>query len=388
MAVDLRQVLSAFLTLSLFGMLSNMVKHDYFDSSEEAFEAVSSVQIGVIRVEDQRTGDLRDGPWKEIGHELKPCWTKPAPFVEEPKGYVTFSLTTGPGHHELQIANAVTVARFLGATLVLPEIRGNELGESRRFGDVYDEGRFLEAMEGVVRVAAELPAEAAAQPPPVVRIPDGASEAYISAHVAPLFRRTRLVRIAVLFEKSLPIKGVDAVACLTIHAAVALSAELRRAAAGVVDELRSPGRSVEGRFVAVDLRVNQDCSGDELDKKRGCLTPSQAAALLTRAGFGRSTSLYLTQAKWQQGLESLKEIFPRTYTKEDLIDSEEIKRRIFVEGGEELGRALDSYVCTQSDVFLPAAGDVIFGGAVAGKRIAAGRTQVLPYAHVARRCHC
>jgi hypothetical protein len=31
----------------------------------------------------------------------------------------------------LQIADAVVIARYLGATLVLPEIRGDELGKSR-----------------------------------------------------------------------------------------------------------------------------------------------------------------------------------------------------------------------------------------------------------------
>jgi hypothetical protein len=31
----------------------------------------------------------------------------------------------------LQIADAVVIARYLGATLVLPEIRGSELGKRR-----------------------------------------------------------------------------------------------------------------------------------------------------------------------------------------------------------------------------------------------------------------
>jgi hypothetical protein len=35
-----------------------------------------------------------------------------------------------PNFH-LQITDAVVVARYLGATLVLPDIRGNELGNKR-----------------------------------------------------------------------------------------------------------------------------------------------------------------------------------------------------------------------------------------------------------------
>ena len=35
----------------------------------------------------------------------------------------------------MQIADAVVIARYLGATLVLPEVRGNELGKSRYVSD-------------------------------------------------------------------------------------------------------------------------------------------------------------------------------------------------------------------------------------------------------------
>ncbi|KAL0713283.1 hypothetical protein Bca4012_020261 [Brassica carinata] len=44
------------------------------------------------------------------------------------KGYVTFYLTNGPEYHSSQITDAVMVAKHLGATLVLPDIRGSKPG--------------------------------------------------------------------------------------------------------------------------------------------------------------------------------------------------------------------------------------------------------------------
>ncbi|CAL5423146.1 unnamed protein product [Camellia sinensis] len=44
-----------------------------------------------------------NGPWKEDGLDLKPCWTKPS--LEEAiqtDGFVTFSLTNGPEYHVSQ----------------------------------------------------------------------------------------------------------------------------------------------------------------------------------------------------------------------------------------------------------------------------------------------
>ncbi|KAL0730251.1 hypothetical protein Bca4012_026344 [Brassica carinata] len=47
------------------------------------------------------------------------------------KDYVTFYLTNGPEYHISQITDAVMVAKHLGATLVLPDIRGSKPGDER-----------------------------------------------------------------------------------------------------------------------------------------------------------------------------------------------------------------------------------------------------------------
>ncbi|CAA6671130.1 unnamed protein product [Spirodela intermedia] len=356
MAVDPRQVLGAFLTLSMFAMLSNMVKRDYFDSSEVGFQGVSSVQFGVIRVEDKGVDDLPSaskGPWRERDPELKPCWTKPSPLPAKSKGYITFSLTNGPGHHE-----------FLGAALVLPEIRGRELGQQRAFGDVYDVGKLRSSLDGVVEVIEELPGEVAVEHPAVVRIPDGVTEGYISSNVEPIFRKKGHLRLAVFFppgKKNLragsrPREELDSLRCLARFGALELSPEMQEVAVSMTD----------GHFVAVDLRLEvldgKSCKEEAVRGRRSCYSPQEVGEFLTRAGFDAGTTVYLTQTWWHESLDALKGMFPRTLTKL---------------GGDDLGKVLDLYICSQSDVFLPAVPDLPFHGSVVGRRIAAGRTQIL-----------
>ncbi|KAL0715845.1 hypothetical protein Bca4012_065167 [Brassica carinata] len=68
----------------------------------------------------------------EDSPELKPCWSiSPSDEAVSSKGYVTFYLTNGPEYHISQITDAVMVAKHLGATFVLPDIRGSKPGDER-----------------------------------------------------------------------------------------------------------------------------------------------------------------------------------------------------------------------------------------------------------------
>ncbi|KAA8541545.1 hypothetical protein F0562_022697 [Nyssa sinensis] len=97
MAVDPRQLLAGFLTLTMFAMLGNMIKRDHFDSVEANHSGASSVQYDNAKTSEHslvtRTRG-NNGPWKEDGLDVKPCWTKPT--LEEAQlseGFITFSLT-------------------------------------------------------------------------------------------------------------------------------------------------------------------------------------------------------------------------------------------------------------------------------------------------------
>ncbi|EPS66825.1 hypothetical protein M569_07951, partial [Genlisea aurea] len=98
-------------------------------------------------------------------------------------GYIFFTLIRGPEYHALQVANAVRVARFLGATLAIPDIRGTNSTNARPFGDVYDVDNFIASLEGVVQVDKT--------PPPLPRmslgIPQTLTGDFIASEIKPAF---------------------------------------------------------------------------------------------------------------------------------------------------------------------------------------------------------
>ncbi|WOK93094.1 hypothetical protein Cni_G01787 [Canna indica] len=78
----------------------------------------------------------------------------------------------------------------------------------------------------------------------------------------------------------------------------------------------------------------------------------------------------ITQTWWDESLNVLKEFFPRTYTKDELIHAK--KKGEFLSSRTELQqRALNLYVCLKSDVCIPTIFSLFYGN-VAGKRIASG----------------
>jgi len=76
--------------------------------------------------------------------------------VEHADEFVTFSLTNGPEYHLSQTTYAVIVASSVGASLVIPDIRGSQLGVKRNYEDIYDVDVFIKSMEGVVKIASLL----------------------------------------------------------------------------------------------------------------------------------------------------------------------------------------------------------------------------------------
>lgn len=389
MAFDPRQVVAAFLTLSMFIMLGNMIKQDHFDSYQVK---LPSAAAHLERIQEQVRNAIpmeKKGPWMDNGPELKPCWKRPdSEEAEESKGFITFSLTTGPEYHISQITDAVVIARYLGATLVLPDIRGSELGQKRNFEDMYDIEKFMQSMDGVVKVVRKLPAEVAAGKPAVVKVPNRASEDFIMKSIEPIFRTKKYLRLAIVFH-SINLRSrekqnddKDSTSCLAMFSSLELKPEIQGVADAMVQRLRTLSRKLDGKFVAVDLRVDvlekKSCKETGDNGRKSCYTAQEVSDFLKKVGFEADTTIYLTQTWWHDSLNALKESFPKTYTKDDVIPAEK-KGQFLRSGGGELERALDLHVCSQSDVFVPAISNLFYGH-IAGKRIPSGRTQiVVPY---------
>ncbi|KAJ1290258.1 hypothetical protein BS78_02G229400 [Paspalum vaginatum] len=389
MAVDPRQVVAGFLTLSMFVMLGNMIRHDHFSPAPELGLEATGVESNTMKLED--SADMTNvnaaglESLMDADEEVKPCWTKPSPKTQPSNGFVTFSLTMGPEYHISQITDAVVVARYLGATLVLPDIRGNELGNKRKFQDMYNVDKFMRNLDGVVEVIEELPDEVSAKKPAVIRVPNRVTEGFITNSIQPIFQTNKYLRLAVVFSsvslrpKETNNKDLDATACLAMFSGLELKHEYSEVARKMSDKLKELSRKSDGKVLAIDLRTDllekKSCKTTRGTRRKGCYDPDEVLGFLRNVGFSANTTIYLTETWWHKGLNDLKEEFPNTYTKDDILPSEK-KGEFLKPSNADLARALDLEICSQSDIFVPAVAGLFYGH-VTGKRIASGHTQIL-----------
>ncbi|KAG8388468.1 hypothetical protein BUALT_Bualt02G0128900 [Buddleja alternifolia] len=380
MAVDPRQVLAGFLTVTMFVMLGNMIKHDHFDSLHPTVHNTNKAsEDGVV---SSVTKGLVSGPWKEDGLTFKPCWEKPV--LEDPdesQGYVTFSLTSGPEYHVSQIADAVVVARYLRATLVIPDIRGSKPGDKSNFEDVYDVEKFIASLDGVVKVIKSQPSQVSPRTVAVVKVPNRVTEEYIAENIEPLFSAKGNIRIATHFpsvnmKRNREKTKTDSIACLAMFGTLEPQREIRKVIDSMIDRLRTVSRKSNGQFVAIDLRVDilekRGCHENGGYGSKSCYSPHEIATFLRKIGFEKETTVYVTQTKWDSSLDVLKDFFPKTYTKDSIIPMENKDKFV----NSELEKVIDFYICSESDVFVPAISGLFYAN-VAGRRIGSGKTQIL-----------
>ncbi|XP_075493083.1 protein MANNAN SYNTHESIS-RELATED 1-like isoform X1 [Primulina tabacum] len=383
MAFDPRQVLAAVLTFTMFVMLANMIKRDHFDSVHPTVHETNKASDNSLA--SVTKGD--DGPWKEDGVTLKPCWEKPVlpEETDEMHGYATFSLTNGPEYHVSQIADAVVVARYLQATLVIPDIRGSKPGDKRSFEDVYDVEKFIASLEGVVKVVKSQPSDVSARNLAVVKVPNRVTEEYIAENVEPVFRTKGNVRISTYFpsvnmKKTKEKTNTDSIACLAMFGTLEPQSGIREVVDSMIDRLKSASRKSNGQFVAVDLRVDilekKGCHKDNGSPgSKSCYGPQEIALFLRKIGFDKDTTVYVTQTRWDSRLDALKDFFPKTYTKEAIMPMD--KKDEFLDSEtSEFEKVIDFYISSESDVFVPAISGLFYAN-VAGRRIAFGRNQIL-----------
>ncbi|KAG5016428.1 hypothetical protein JHK85_022564 [Glycine max] len=389
MGVDLRQVVAGVLTLTMFVMLIHMIKRDHFDAVHDKLPGTEDVGFESTNFD---TTHVRKniGIWKGDADELNPCWAKPSEDNAETEGFVTFSLTNGPEYHiSQQIADAVLVARSLGATLVIPDIRGSQPGDKRNFEDIYDANVFMKSMEGVVRVVKDLPSHVTTHKIAAVKVPNRVTEEYIAQHVEPIYRSKGSVRLATYFpsinmKKAGEKSDADSVACLAMYGSLELQQETHDLVDSMVERLKTLSRKSDGQFIAVDLRVEmlnkKGCQGSDSEKEKSCFNAQEVAVFLRKIGFEKDTTIYVTQSRWDESLDSLKDLFPKTYTKESIIPADKKKKFLDSEDSE-LEKVIDFYISSESDVFVPAISGLFYAN-VAGKRIGSGKSQILVPANI------
>ncbi|MED6207941.1 hypothetical protein PIB30_040284 [Stylosanthes scabra] len=329
-----------------------------------------------------KVSHIVEGLQKQNGEQLKPCWNNnpPLPIIEEAKqsskGFITFSLTNGPHYHISQFA--VVVARYLGATLVLPQINTSKNGPTINLGDIYDVESILKKLNEVVRVTRTQPTHLTkGNPPPVVKVPNRVTQDYIVKKVLPIYKSKRMLKIESYFPSSSSVtttirgnknNSMDSFAC---HAMLTL--KLRSEIQEVVDSVVQCSQ-----FVAVDLRaelLRKKCPKRDYAGKSVFYQAKEIAEFLKKIGFGEKTIVYVTQTKWSPNLDAFRHIFPKTWTQESLI-SKRGKGKLLDCKNAELKKVIDFYVCSESDIYVPSILDLFYTN-VAGMRIASGKNQIL-----------
>ncbi|KAL1811409.1 hypothetical protein DCAR_0623569 [Daucus carota subsp. sativus] len=396
MGMDPRQLVAGVLTVTMFVMLGNMIHREHFrDFSPPLIQHPESttVRFETTNAASENSPEILtkeiEGPWKEDVLDLKPCWTKPVlEETEQSQGFVTFSLTNGPEYHVSQIADAVAVARYLRATLVVPDIRGSKPGDKRNFEEIYDVEKFIKSLDGVVKVVKYQPDSISAKNLEVLRVPNRVSDGHIAEQIEPIFRSKGNIRLATYFP-SVNMKKTDndinSVACLAMFGTLELQPEVQEVVDSMVERLRTLSRKSDGQFIAVDLRADilekKGCQGNDGAGSKRCYSPQEIAIFLRKVGFNKDTAIYLTQSRWDDSLNVLKELFPKTYTKEGIMPADK-KPKFLNADASEFEKVIDFYISSRSDVFVPAISGLFYAN-VAGKRIASGKTQILVPANVA-----
>lgn len=176
----------------------------------------------------------------------------------------------------------------------------------------------------MVRVAKERPGKLSSRNLAAVKVPNRVTEDYIVEHVEPIYRSKGNIRLATYFpsvnmKKADKKSSSDSVACLAMFGTLELQPEISEVVDSMVERLRTLSRKSGGQFVAVDLRVelleHNSCQGGDESGTKSCYNAQEIASFLKKVGFAKDTTIYLTESKWDSSLDSLKDIFPKTYIK-------------------------------------------------------------------------
>ncbi|KAH9329866.1 hypothetical protein KI387_001974, partial [Taxus chinensis] len=302
-------------------------------------------------------------------------------------GFIGVRLSNGPHYHRVQIADAVVIAKYLGSTLLLPTIKDGHKEPNGQFEKIYDTSNFITSLQNIVRVVGRLPDDMTSVSPELIHVPYRVTGDYIDEHIRPIFNQ----KVVIILDSVLPDVNLkekegenaehDAVRCLVMYKALRFHSQLIKLGSRILNRVREAGEMSDGRFIAVDLRVDllqrKGCNSNisELNKfKSKCVNALEFGQFLKELGFPTNTAIYLTQSRWHPTLDALRKLFPNVYTKEYSMPFNE-ERQILYTGKTQFEKALDFYICSESDIFIPSIPGMFYS-IVAGERISLGKTQM------------
>lgn len=333
----------------------------------------------------------------------RPCINNITYDLPESNGYIYVEANGGLNQQRASICNAVAVAGFLNATLVIPNFHYHSIWrDPSKFSDIYDEEHFVQRLKNDVRVVDKVPEfimERFGHNLSNVfnfKIKAWSSIRYYKEAVLPKLIEERLIRISP-FANRLSFDAPSAVQrlrCLANFEALKFSKPITTLSDILVSRMREKSAENNGKYVAVHLRFEEDMvafsccvfDGGEKEKKeldaarergwRGkftrpgrvirpgairmngkCpLTPLEVGLMLRGMGFSNNTAIYLASGriyKSEKNMAPLLEMFPLLQTKETLASDEELAP--FKNFSSRMA-AIDYTVCVHSEVFVTTQG--------------------------------
>ncbi|OWM64019.1 hypothetical protein CDL15_Pgr006389 [Punica granatum] len=354
---------------------------------------------------DNSSADAISTIWKHSykGGEWRPCLNKSSGALPESNGYIYVEANGGLNQQRSSICNAVAVAGFLNATLVIPNFHYHSIWrDPSKFGDIYDEDYFISSLENVVKIVDKIPEymmERFGSNMTNVynfRVKAWSPIRYYRDVVLPKLLEEKVIRISP-FANRLSFDAppsVQRLRCLANYEALRFSNLIRTLGESLVAKMKERSAKYGGKYVSVHLRFEEDMvafsccifDGGEQEKidmnaarekgwrgkftKPGrvirpgtirlngkCpLTPLEVGLMLRGMGFDKNTSIYLASGKIynsEKTMAPLLEMFPNLQTKETLLSEEELAP--FKNYSSRMA-AIDYTVCLHSEVFVTTQG--------------------------------
>ncbi|GAB4828766.1 Protein ESMERALDA 1 [Ancistrocladus abbreviatus] len=354
---------------------------------------------------DNSTADAISTIWKNSykGGEWRPCINRSLGGLPESNGYIIVEANGGLNQQRTSICNAVAVAGYLNATLVIPNFHKHSIWrDPSKFNDIYDEDHFVNTLENDVRIVNKVPGYLMERYDYNLshvynfRIKAWSSIQYYKNNVLPRLLEEKVVRISP-FANRLSFDAPPAVQrlrCLANYEALRFSNPILTLGETLVRRMKEHGASSGGKYISVHLRFEEDmvafscCVFDggkqeqedmAMARERGwrgkftkpgrvilpgsiridgkCpLTPLEVGLMLRGMGFSKNTSIYLASGKIYdagRNMAPLFEMFPLLQTKQTLASEEELAP--FKNFSSRMA-AIDYTVCLHSEVFVTTQG--------------------------------
>ncbi|KAH8496019.1 hypothetical protein Peur_055286 [Populus x canadensis] len=354
---------------------------------------------------DNSSADALSTVWKNSyrSGEWRQCIKKSSEGLPESNGYIYVEANGGLNQQRTSICNAVAVAGFLNATLLIPNFHYHSIWrDPSKFEDIYDEDYFISTLENVVRVVDKIPEYLMERYDNNMtnvqnfRVKAWAPVQYYRDVVLPKLLEERVIRISPFANRlsfDVP-PAVQRLRCLANYEALRFSNPILTMGETLVARMKERSASHGGKYVSIHLRFEEDMvafsccvfDGGEQEAKdmkeareRGwkgkftkpgrtirpgairlngkCpLTPLEVGLMLRGMGFDKNTHIYLASGKIynsEKYMAPLLEMFPNLLTKDMLALDEELDP--FKNYSSRMA-AIDYTVCLHSEVFVTTQG--------------------------------